>query len=132
PLLHQDPPRPADARTALEQALADLTLIGRGYDRGYILTELSRSYLMQGDAPAAVDAAERSLAELGPEAALERARAHTALAAALAALGDRQRSAEMFADAARSLGQIKANRQAARAWRELGNMLVEAGDPATA
>ena len=29
-------------------------------------------------------------------------------------------------------GQIKANRQAARAWVELGNMLVEAGDPATA
>ena len=131
-LLHQNPPRPDDARTALEEALADLNNIGHGYDRGYVLTELSRSYLMQGDANAAVEAAERSLTELGPEAALERARAHTALAAALAARGDRDRSAEIFAHAARALGEIKANRQAARAWVELGNMLVEAGDHATA
>ncbi|HEX6685615.1 MAG TPA: tetratricopeptide repeat protein [Candidatus Limnocylindrales bacterium] len=124
-LLHQDPPRPAEARRALEEALAGLTI---GFDRGYVLTELSRAHLLEGDHDAAVDMAEQSLRELGPMAALERARAHTALGAALAAKGDRASATQIFADAATALGQLKATRQAARAWAELGDLLADFGD----
>ncbi|WP_432841204.1 helix-turn-helix domain-containing protein [Dactylosporangium sp. CA-092794] len=127
-LLHQEPPRPVDAKATLEEALAILVECGRGYDRGYVLTELSRAYLMIGDSAAAADAAERSLRELGDEAVLERARAGTALAAALAAEGQHERSTEIFAQAAQTLGQLKASRQAARTWVELANTLMDAGD----
>jgi tetratricopeptide (TPR) repeat protein len=131
-LLRQDPPRVADAQQMLEEGLAILTETGHAYDRGYILTELSRAHLMQGDAKYAVELAERSLAELGPEAALERARAETVLAAAHAALGEQDRAAEIFDRAAGTLRELRASRQAARAWVELGNMLDEAGNSAAA
>lgn len=124
-LLHQDPPRPAEARRALEEALAGLTI---GFDRGYVLTELSRAHLLEGDHDAAVDMAEQSLRELGPKAALERARAQTALGAALAARGDREVATQIFNAAATDLGQLKATRQAARAWAELGDLLADFGD----
>lgn len=131
-LLRQDPPRVEDATGTLEEGLAILKEVGYGYERGYILTELSRAHLMRGDAVAARDLAERSLAELGPEAALERARAQTALAAAFAALGEKDQAAEIFDQAAQTLSNLRASRQAARAWVELGNTLDEAGDSAGA
>jgi len=99
-----------------------------GFDRGYVLTELSRAELMTGNADAAVGLAERSLAELGPEAVLERARAQTALAAALAAQDKREESTELFSRAAATLSGLRATRQAARAWAELGIILMDAGD----
>jgi tetratricopeptide (TPR) repeat protein len=131
-LLRQEPPRVDEARSTLEEALAILREHGARYELGYVLTELSRAYLLKGEVAGAVDAAEQSLDELGPEAALERARAATALAAALAANGARDRAAELFTTAAETLGQMKTSRQAARAWVELGEMLVQAGDPAAA
>jgi tetratricopeptide (TPR) repeat protein len=131
-LLQQDPPRPEQARVVLQQALEGLTEVGRGFDRGYVLTELSRARLMQGDAAGAVEAAESSLDELGPEAILERARAEAALAAAFAATGRSEESKATFAQAARTLNGIKASRQASRVWAELGNMLADAGDAVAA
>jgi tetratricopeptide (TPR) repeat protein len=131
-LLRQDPPRVEDAAGTLEEGLSILGEVGHGYERGYILTELSRANLMRGDLVAAVDLADRALAELGPEAALERARAESALAAAIAAQGGRERAAAIFDRAANTLSELQASRQAARAWAELGNMLDEAGDAAGA
>jgi tetratricopeptide (TPR) repeat protein len=131
-LLQQEPPRAEEAGRVLEEALTGLTEFGRGYELGYVLTELSRARLITGDVDGAVEAAERSLNELGPEALLERARAEAALAAAVAASGDRERAADLFAGAARSLGAIKASRQASRAWAELGIMLADAGEAVAA
>lgn len=131
-LLRQEPPRVDEARSTLEEALVILREHGARYELGYVLTELSRAYLLKGEVTGAVDAAEQSLDELGPDAVLERARAATALAAALAADGARDRAAELFTTAAETLGQLKTSRQAARAWVELGEMLVQAGDPAAA
>lgn len=127
-LLRQDPPRPVEAKEALQEALAGLTDSGRGFDRGTILVEISRSHLMTGDPAAAFAAANQSLLEAGPEATIQGARARTALGSALAALGDKDGAAAAFAEAAEQLGRINANREAARAWAELGNMLAEAGD----
>ncbi|MBB5867175.1 transcriptional regulator with XRE-family HTH domain [Allocatelliglobosispora scoriae] len=124
-LLHQDPPRPAEAREALEEALSGLTI---GFDRGYVLTELSRAHLLEGDLDLAADTARESLRELGAEPALERARAQTALGAALAAKGDRKSAKVIFAEAADALTGLKATRQAARVWAELGDLLAEFGD----
>lgn len=131
-LLRQEPPRPDEARRVLEDALRDLTQTGRGFDRGYVLTELSRAHQMLGDYPRALETARQSLAELGPEATLEQARAQTALASALAATGEAEAARETFTQAARSLTAIKATRQAARAWVELGNTLADAGEPVAA
>ncbi|MBB5869057.1 tetratricopeptide (TPR) repeat protein [Allocatelliglobosispora scoriae] len=127
-LLRQDPPRPVEAKEALQEALAGLTDSGRGFDRGSILVEISRSHLMIGDPSSAVDAARQSLVEAGPEATLQGAQARTALGAALAAIGDADGATVEFARAAEELGRIHANREAARAWAELGNVLAEAGD----
>jgi tetratricopeptide (TPR) repeat protein len=131
-LLRQDPPRVAEATGTLEESLAILHEAGYGYERGYVLTELSRASLLRGEARRAVGEAERAVAELGAEAALERARAEAVLAAALAADGQRGRAAEVFDRAASTLGQLHASRHAARAWVELGNMLDDAGDSAGA
>lgn len=131
-LLRQDPPRVDEAIAVLEEGLGILREQGHGYDRGYMLTDLSRAHLMRGDARAAVELAEQSLAELGPEALLERARAEAMLAAALAECGERDRAAETFDRAANTLRRLKASRQAARAWVELGNLLDQAGDQAGA
>ncbi|MFY1694269.1 MULTISPECIES: helix-turn-helix domain-containing protein [unclassified Solwaraspora] len=128
-LLSHSPPRLDEARTTFERALRELTEIGGGIDRGYVLTELSRTLLLQGDAAAAADTARRSLTELGGQAHLERARAQTALAAALAATDEVEQSRETFAEAARTLAGLHASRQAARAWAELGDMLADTGDP---
>ena len=127
-LLRQDPPRPVEAKEALQEALDGLTDSGRGFDRGSILVEMSRSLLMTGEPAAAAEAAQQSLVEAGPEATLQGAQARTALGAALGALGDKDAAAEAFAEAAEQLGRIHANREAARAWAELGNVLAEAGD----
>jgi tetratricopeptide (TPR) repeat protein len=131
-LLQQDPPRVEDATRALQESLSILREDGYSYECGYVLTELSRASLLEGRVSEAVDFAEQSLAELGPEAALERARAQTALAAAVAAGNDRERATELFDLAASALRELKASRQAARAWVELGNMLDRAGDAAGA
>jgi tetratricopeptide (TPR) repeat protein/DNA-binding XRE family transcriptional regulator len=131
-LLRQEPPRIADATRVLEEALSMLSDSGYGYERGYVLTELSRARLLHGDAEAAVHQAEQAISELGSEARLERARAETALASALAALGRKEEASEVFDRAANTLTQLHASRHAARAWVELGNMLDEAGNPAAA
>jgi len=131
-LLRQDPPRVADAVDTLNEALEILRHVGYGYERGYVLTELSRAHLLQDRSDRAVELAEEALAELGPEAALERARADTALAAALAAQGAPERAAEVFDQAASTLAGLRASRHAARAWVELGNVLDQAGDQAGA
>lgn len=131
-LLRQDPPRVADAVDTLDEALAVLRHVGYGYERGYVLTELSRAHLLQGRSEQAVELAEEALTELGPEAALERARADTVLAAALAAQGAPERAAEVFDRAASTLAELRASRHAARAWVELGNVLDQAGDQAGA
>lgn len=131
-LLRQDPPRLAEATGTLEESLAILREAGFGYERGYVLTELSRASLLRGEVMRAVNEAERAVVELGTEAVLERARAETAFAAALFASGDRERAAEVFDRAANTLGQLKASRHAARAWVELGNLLDETGDAAGA
>jgi len=94
-----------------------------------VLTELSRTLLMEGDVAGAVQSARRSLTELGGQAHLERARAQTALAAALAAADEMAESREMFAEAAQTLSGLNASRQASRAWAELGDMLADTGDP---
>jgi tetratricopeptide (TPR) repeat protein len=131
-LLRQDPPRVADAVDTLDEALVILRHVGYGYERGYVLTELSRAHLLQGRSEQAVELAEEALTELGPEAALERARADTVLAAALAAQGAPERAAGVFDRAASTLGELRASRHAARAWVELGNVLDQAGDQAGA
>lgn len=131
-LLRQEPPRVDDAKQMLQEGLAILGSAGHGYDRGYLLTELSRAYLMEGKADTALELAQQSLSELGPEAKLERARAEAVLAAALAANGDQSAATELFDRAANTLRQLRASRQAARAWVELGNMLDAAGEPASA
>ena len=131
-LLRQDPPRVADAIDTLHEALEILREAGYGYERGYVLTELSRANLLQDQPDRAAELAEQAVAELGPQAALERARAQTAHAAALAALGRTEQSAALFDQAAGALEQLHASRHAARAWVELGNMLDQAGDPAAA
>ncbi|MFY1632441.1 helix-turn-helix domain-containing protein [Solwaraspora sp. WMMB335] len=128
-LLSHAPPRLGEARSAFERALHELTEIGGGIDRGYVLTELSRTLLLEGDVAGAVRSARRSLDELGGQAHLERARAQMALAAALAAADEPDESRETFAEAAQTLSRLNASRQASRAWAELGEMLAEAGDP---
>lgn len=131
-LLRQDPPRADEACRVLEDALRDLAETGRDADRATVCTELSRAHHLLGNQQRALELARQSLAHLGPEATLERGRAHTALATVLAATGEREAARETFAQAAASLAAVTTTRQAARAWVELGNALAEAGDPVAA
>lgn len=131
-LLRQHPPQVSEATETLQEALSILDESGASYERGYVLTELSRAQLLREQPAQAQELAERALGELGDEAALERARAETALAAAYAAQGEKDAAAQVFDRAANTLEQLHASRHAARAWVELGNMLDQAGDAAAA
>lgn len=131
-LLRADPPRPEEAVTVLNQALAVLSDVQDKVAQAYALTELSRGNLELGDIDAAIADAERSRELLGPLARLEYGRATVALAAAVSAQGDTERALHHFTEAATTLSALGASRTAARAWVELATTLADRGDLAGA
>jgi tetratricopeptide (TPR) repeat protein len=124
-LLAERPPDAVAARRILRAVLPEVRQHAGALSVASAETELARCELLLGRA----DVARK---HLHPEHRLERARALTALGAALVASGDTAAGVVELEEAAQALGRVEAPRQAAAVWRQLGETYRCLGDPARA
>ena len=127
--LAQSPPDAMQARELLRTALPALRQYAGVLDIASAETELARCELLLGRPDVARRHATSVLARLGPEYRIERARALTALGAALIALGEEAAGVHSLDEAATALDAAEAPRQAAAVWRQLSSVFRTLGDP---
>jgi tetratricopeptide (TPR) repeat protein len=131
-LLAEQPPDAAAARRILRAALPELRQHAGTLSVASAETELARCELLLGRADVARRLAQSALKRLHEEHRLERARALTALGAALVASGDTAAGVAELEEAAEALSRVEAPRQAAAVWRQLSETFRYLGDPARA
>lgn len=111
----------------LERARKTLDEAGDSLNVAYCDTEIAVVLHLMGQDAEAIEAAQRSLAQLGANQRLESGRARLALAAALVGTKQADKAQEEMGRAAEELEQAGATRQSAQAWRELGDLLASLG-----
>lgn len=126
-LLQQEPPEAARALELLDGVRAELVDHGGTVDVGYCDAERARALLALGRVDEARDAADQSLSGLGDQPRLEAADARLVLGRVLREQGDPAACLEQYSAAARVLDSMGASRQAAAAWRELGDLYHDLG-----
>lgn len=126
-MLRQPDPPVATAERLLQSALADLPTVGSPIDIAYCETELARCRLLAGDWHEAIHIAERALTRLGDTPRIEAARVRLILGHATLDSGDIPKAVASYTAAAAELRHAGAQRQAASAWRELAESLVQIG-----
>jgi tetratricopeptide (TPR) repeat protein len=131
-LLAEQPPDAAAARRILRAALPEVRQHAGTLSVASAETELARCELLLGRPDVARRLAQSALKRLHEEHRLERARALTALGAALVASGDSAAGVAELEEAADALGRVDAPRQAAAVWRQLSETFRYLGDPARA
>jgi tetratricopeptide (TPR) repeat protein len=126
-MLRQPEPTLTEAEALLDSALTDLPEVGTAVDIAYGETELARCRLLSGDWQAAIRLAETCLERLGEKPRLERAETRLVLGHALLESGDATAAVACYSAAAVELRGAGAQRQAASAWRELAESLIQLG-----
>ncbi len=126
-LLRCDPPRLDEAEAALARAHQVLTDLGHHLYLANCETELARCALLRGDLDRAVELAGRSIERSKQGGETEQARVIGGLALILSGRAE-QGVAEVSA-AARQLQNAGSRREAAQAWRELAEALLQRDDP---
>jgi transcriptional regulator with XRE-family HTH domain len=121
-LLQQSPPQAEHALEMLDKVRGELVLHGSTVDVGYCDTERARALLAMGRIAEARAAAEASLSGLGEKPRIESAQAGLLLGRVLREQGNVAGCLEQCAAAAGRLEAMGASRQAAGAWRELGDL----------
>ncbi len=128
-LLRQHPPEPQAALPHLRQAIAELLDVGSRLDLGYARTELARAFLYAGDTDAAGEAARLALGDIATGDRLVTGSTLVVLGHVAGADGDRDTAFALYGQAATSLAEAGASRQAGTVWRELGEAYIELGRP---
>lgn len=120
--------RAEKALTLLHEAEPALS----GVDAAECVIEMARSKVLLGDAGAAVEMAQRVLADLGPRirGSVTAIRARLMLAQALVASGEHAGALTALRATRDELAVLTASRATARVWRELGDLFGTAGDTA--
>jgi tetratricopeptide (TPR) repeat protein len=131
-LLRQANPDHERARELLERALPVLTAIGAPAVVGGVEIELARCHLFAAEPQAAIRVAERGLARLSTDQALEQARGHALIAYAEAALDDPDAAVRAYAAALGALEQAQPSRHVAAVRRELADLMLALERPAEA
>jgi tetratricopeptide (TPR) repeat protein len=131
-LLAERPPDASTARRILRAALPEVRQHAGALSVASAETELARCELLLGRADVARRLAQSALTRLSKDHRLERARALTALGAALVASGETAAGVAELEEAARVLRSADAPRQAAAVWRQLSETFRALGDPAAA
>lgn len=126
-LLQQSPPEAARALELLDGVRDDMRTHGGAVDLGYCDTERARALLALGRLDEAREAVESSLASLGDQPRIEAARARLLLGRVLREQGDADACLNQCSAAASMLEAMGASRQAASAWRELGDLYRDLG-----
>lgn len=125
--LRQEQPDPAGAFPELERAQEELEQVGTRLDLGYVRTEQARAHLLAGDPHHAEQTARLALEDFAEGDSLQRGRTLIVLGQAMSALGMGDAALEHFREAADVLRAGAASRQAAGAWRELGEAYAVQG-----
>jgi transcriptional regulator with XRE-family HTH domain len=128
-LLQCEPPRLAEADESLARAHAVLEDMSFGPRLAMCETEMARSALLRQDYIEAIAVAQQAGGRFSDGNAPERQNARIVRGLALVMSGDLDAGAAEVSDAARSLESSGAHREAAQAWRELGEALVQRGQP---
>jgi tetratricopeptide (TPR) repeat protein len=126
-LLQQSPPAAEQALALLDSVRGELVTHGSAVDVGYCDTERARALLSLGRLGEAREAAERSLAGLGTQSRFETPHAMLVLGRVLREQGDPTGCVDQCTAAAAMLESMGASRQAAAAWRELGDLYRDLG-----
>jgi tetratricopeptide (TPR) repeat protein len=121
-LLQQSPPEAERALEMLEAVRPDAESHASSVDLGACDTERARALWLLGDADTAREVLEASLLAFGDRPWLEGARARLLLGRVLRSQGDEAGCLTQCAQAAVQLTEMGAVRQAAAAWRELGDI----------
>jgi transcriptional regulator with XRE-family HTH domain len=126
-LLRDSPPRVDEADSALGRAYTVLLDVGLSQFIASCETEMARSALLRGELDAAVEIADRAVSRLEGGSNPEVAQARAVRGLALILMGDVQAGIEAVSASAQLLEVLGARREAAEAWRELGEALVQRG-----
>lgn len=130
-LLRCDPPRLDEADSLLAQARTVLAGLSANPELSSCTTEMARSALLRGDLEAAIRLADQAIA-ICPDQPAEVAQAKVISGLALVLRGQSQAGGALVAEAADQLAGLGSALDAAQAWRELGEVLLHAGESAQA
>jgi transcriptional regulator with XRE-family HTH domain len=128
-LLQCEPPRLAEADESLSRAHSVLEDLSYGPGLAMCETEMARSALLRQEFEEAITVAERAADRFSSEGTPEQQNARVVRGLALVMSGEFDLGVAELTEAARSLESSGAHREAAQAWRELGEALVQRGRP---
>lgn len=128
-LLQCAPPRIAEADALLTRAYEVVENLSFSPVLASCETEMARSALLRHDFDEAAAIAERSIARFSGDSSPELENARVVRGLALVMNGEIDSGAAAVTDAARLLETLGARREAAQAWRELGEAFIQRGRP---
>jgi transcriptional regulator with XRE-family HTH domain len=128
-LLQCAPPRIAEADALLTRAYEVVENLSFSPVLASCETEMARSALLRHDFDEAAAIAERSIARFSGDSSPELENAKVVRGLALVMNGEVDSGAAAVTDAARLLETLGARREAAQAWRELGEAFIQRGRP---
>jgi tetratricopeptide (TPR) repeat protein len=128
-LLRAAAPRTDPAIELLEQARTALADTGSEVDLAYCETELARAHLLNDEPQRAIDQTQHALARLAEGQRVERTPARLVLLRALVAAGDTEAAEVLLEELAAELESAEPSRVTATAWREIGEVAQQLGDP---
>ena len=127
--LRLDPPDPERAFDQLRAARQALLDAGSEVDLAYCETELGRCALLRGDVEEALGHTGAARSHLGDAPRTELAHTMLVEGRALLEAGRTPEALDAYRSASALLASLGVGRQAAPAWRELGDMYEEMGRP---
>jgi transcriptional regulator with XRE-family HTH domain len=128
-LLQCDPPRLDEADALLARAHEVLSVSADGPALAECETEMARSALMRGDPSAAARLAGQAMARCADSGGTELQLARVLSGLALLIGGQAEQGTVMVSDAAAALAVIGSRLEAARAWRDLAEALIQQDRP---
>jgi transcriptional regulator with XRE-family HTH domain len=131
-LLRCDPPRLDEADALLARAHELLSDLSFSPHLANCETEMARSALLRGDFDVAVRIAGQAIERCEEAGAVEGAHAKVVTGLALIMSGQPDQGAELAGHAAERLATMGSQLEAAQAWRELAEALIQRGRPVDA
>jgi transcriptional regulator with XRE-family HTH domain len=126
-LLQCDPPRMAEADALLARAHEVVASLSDSSSLASCETEMARSALLRGGFDEAAEIAETAIGRFSGPGSTELESARVVRGLALIMSGQDDAGAAEVSSAARQLQALEAHREAAQAWRELGEALAQRG-----
>lgn len=126
-LLECDPPRVAEADDLLGRAYEVQESLSVGPRLAACETEMARSALLRRDFDEAVRISDAAISRISDRGAPQLAQALAVRGLALVMSGETDEGAAAVTEAARTLEALGSPRDAAQAWRELGEALIQRG-----